>query len=709
MIKYTDQMRYAPYNIKKCRKGRKKKTHKYCLDILTFDIEVSSAWMIDGKLRGYHPGEDADFWNSKEKFSLPYIWQFSFNEEVYYGRNIYSFLNLLDDIPKDLECICWIHNLAYEHHAALINLMKVKKLFARSPHSPIYVIYEEYPNITFKCSYTLTNLSLDKWGKQLGLPKLTGELDYQILRTPYTPLFDYELDYCERDCQVVYEGIKDHLKTYEDVFDIPLTSTGKVRRVVKDMLTHDKEYMKEIKRLVPRDIDEYLLFQSVFQGGYTHGNRKYVNKLVEGPIEHVDIASSYPTWMFCCKFPYNKWAYWGQLMPDPSTFEYRAYIVKLHIVNIKVKTWNTYISTSKCHGSGIVGDNGRLLKAREVWLTVTEQDLLTIMETYDFDHIESMGTWVCQKRYLPTVFVKYILKLYEAKTALKGIESEADRYAISKTYINSLYGMSVTNIIQSQVLFTDDCEWIVEELTADMIDYKLNKMKRWFDKSYFLSYPAGCWITAYARRLGLWENIIKIDKDLLYTDTDSLFYLGHKDWSEYNDKVDKMMKAACDHHEIDFSLTRPKDKDGVEYPLGHLTREDDCIAFKTLGAKKYIEKRLVYNKEEERQEEKLFMTISGVNKGAVEVLKGDINEFKDGFIFDKDEPSVHKNEITYLADMRRVVYPDGFVSDLKYGINMRPTGYKLSVPKVVDSLEVILDNFLNPIDQEIIRKRGTLI
>ena len=701
MIKYVDQLRYAQFNIKKKRKGRKKKTHKYCLDILTFDIEVTSAWMTEeGKLIGYHPGESADYWNGMEKYSLPYIWQFSFNDTVYYGRNIYSFLNLLDDLPKDVEFICWVHNLAYEHHAALINLMKVKKIFARSPHSPIYAVYEEYPNITFKCSYTLTNLSLDKWGKQLGIKKLTGDLDYTIMRTPYTPLFDYELDYCERDCIVVYEGIKDHLKTYEDVFDIPMTSTGKVRRVVKDMLTKDKEYMKEIKRLVPRDREEYLRFQSVFMGGYTHGNRKYVNKKITGHIEHVDIASSYPTWMVACKYPYNKWAYFGKIMPDPDTFEYRAYIVKLHFLNIKVTTWNTYISSSKCRGHGILSDNGRVLKADELWLTCTEQDLITILNTYTFDHVESEGTWVCQKRYLPTVFVKYILKLYEAKTALKGIESEADRYAISKTYINSLYGMSVTNIIQSEVTFTDDCEWIVEELTADMIDYKLNKMKRWFDKSYFLSYPAGCWITAYARRLGIWQCIEKIDNDLLYTDTDSLFYLGHKDWSWYDKQVDDMLKAACDYHEIPFELTRPCDKDGKTYPLGHLSREDDCIAFKTLGAKKYLE---------EREGGKFYMTISGINKGAVAELKNGMDDFKDGFVFDKDAKSVHKNEITYLSDMKRVRYPDGFVSDLKYGINMRPTGYKLSVPKIIDSLDVIIDNFKNPIEQEVIRKRGTLI
>ena len=206
MIKYVDQMRYVKLNIRKKRKGRKKKTHKYCLDILTFDIEVTSAWMVDGRLIGYHPGESAEFWNSKEKFSLPYIWQFGFNDTVYYGRNIYAFLNVLDDLPKDVELIIWVHNLAYEYHAALLNLMTVKKVFARSPHSPIYAIFEEYPNITFKCSYTLTNLSLDKWGKQLGIKKLTGDLDYRIMRTPKTPLFDYEMDYAERDCIVVYEG-----------------------------------------------------------------------------------------------------------------------------------------------------------------------------------------------------------------------------------------------------------------------------------------------------------------------------------------------------------------------------------------------------------------------------------------------------------------------------------------------------------------------
>lgn len=696
MIYYSGQLKDASFNIVKKRKGRKKKTVKRCMDIFTLDCEVSSAWMDQGGLIGYEPGHDADYWNDKDKFSLPYIWQFSFNDIVYYGRELFEFKKLLDDLP-DAELIIWVHNLAYEFAVMLINILTVSKVFARSPHAPMYAVFEEHENITFRCSYILTNLSLATWGKQLGIKKLTGDLDYHILRTPKTELTAQELEYCERDCVIVYEGIKDHLKNYDDVFDIPMTSTGKIRRVVKDIVTNDKLYMKNIKRLIPRSVEEYQRFQSVFAGGYTHANRKYLNKLVTGDISHYDINSSYPTVMIAYKFPYNRWAYISTRLPDPAKFEDRAYISKLHFTGLKCKNWNTYISASKSRGRGIISDNGRVLVADELYCTVTEQDYITICNNYVWDSIESEGTWICNKKYLPTIFVKYILELYKDKTELKGVDP--DRYAISKQYINSLFGMSVTNIIQSEVMYNDG-EWDIGELTADNIEYKLNKMRRWFDKSYFLSYPAGCWITAYARRR-LWECIEQIDNDLLYTDTDSVFYKGSHDWKWFNDDIDDRLRAACEHHGIDFDLTRPKDKNGVAWPLGYLSDEADNITqFKTLGAKKYIEGRT---------DGKLYMTVSGVNKAAVSCLNDDINNFCDGFVFDKDAPDMHKNEHVYITDMQPVTWPDGYKSDLKYGINMRPTGYKLSIPRIYDSLESFLNHAANPDISEVTRKRGKVI
>lgn len=691
---YIDQMKSQKITTKEVtRRGKKVKRS---LDILTFDIEVTSAWMNPEEgLISYRPGYSAEYWNSMERYALPYIWQFSFNDQVYYNRNIYSFKNVLEDLPGDVEFICWIHNLAYEF-AFLINFLTVKKIFARTPHKPMYVIFNEFPNITFKCSYILTNLSLAQWGKQLGLKKL-DTLDYtEKIRTPYSDLTEQELEYCSRDCEIVYAGIKDHLNHYKDVWDIPNTSTGKIRRVVKGIVTKDYEYMKDMHKCIPQDAVEYKRFQDVFAGGYTHSNRKYTGQIVaDGGGEHTDFASSYPYSILAYKYPLNKWAFIGNRLPDPDTFEYRAYIVKLHFKNIRSISWNTYISSSKSRSTNTLYDNGRVIKADELWITCTEQDLITILNNYVWDSIESEGTWVCHKRYLPTIFIEYILKLYEDKTMLKGVDPV--RYSISKQYINSCFGMMVTSLFSSLVEFNIDRpeQWYMEELTADEVNKELDKLRIWYNRKYFLSYPVGCWITAYSRRR-LAEAMEKIDSRVLYCDTDSIFYTGHYDWTEFNKKTDVRLKAAMDYHGIDFERTRPADPNGVIHPLGQFDYEEPWDRFISLGAKKYLEER----------KGKLYMTVAGINKGAVECLDGKMENFRDGFIFDKDHPSVHKLEHAYLTDMKRVIYPDGFVSDLRYGINMRPTGYQLSEPRIDNWLENLYNNVFRTNEAVQIKKRG---
>lgn len=692
MYKYTGQLKTADFKYKRAIvKGQRVKK---CFDIFTFDIEVTSAWKLKNKLIPYEPGRPADFWNDLDKYAIPYIWQCSFNDTVYYGRELQSFLQLLDDIPKDLYCIMWVHNLSYEFQF-LLNIMHVASVFARAPHKPLKCSYIEYPQIEWRCSYMLTNMSLAQWGDQLGIPKLVGELEYTYMRTPETPLFDYELDYCERDCVVVYRGILEHLKQYKDVWDIPLTSTGKIRRVVKKRVTSSKDYMKGVKRTIPRNAAEYKLLQTIFAGGYTHANRKYLGDTIRDTVHHVDIASSYPTILCAYKFPYNKWSYIGRQIPDYKYFEDRAYIIKLHFINIRCISWNTYISTSKSRGSGFVYDNGRLLAADELYVTVTEQDFITICHNYEWDSVESEGTYCCQKKYLPKIFIDYVLQLYHDKTALKGVD--AVRYAISKQYINSLFGMCVTALFQSDVLFNADMpeQWQVGDLDVNTVNEGLNNLRKWFNNKYFLSYSVGCWVTAYARRR-LWECIEYTDKNLLYTDTDSLFYLNDYDFSWFNDDITERLKLACAHHNIDFKFTRPQDPKGKAHPMGLLEPEDDCEAFRTLGAKKYIEER----------GGSLYLTVAGVNKGAVKALNN-IEDFQEGFIFDKDNPHVRKLEHTYLSDMEPVTWPGGYKSYFKFGINMRPTGYELSMPNVYkDAIKIMETGNINFSEYFISKRRG---
>ena len=256
----------------------------------------------------------------------------------------------------------------------------------------------------------------------------------------------------------------------------------------------------------------------------------------------------------------------------------------------------------------------------------------------------------------------------------------------------------VTALFQSDVLFDqeDPEQWQVGELEASAVNEGLEKLRRWFNTKYFLSYSVGCYVTAYARRR-LWECIEYTDRDLLYTDTDSLFYLNDYDFSWFNEDITQRLKESCEYHGIDFELTRPKDPKGKVHPMGILEAETDCEAFRTLGAKKYVEER----------EEKLYLTVAGVNKGAVSALKGDINNFDEGFIFDKDHPDVRKLEHTYLSDMQPVMWPGGYYSDFKYGINMRPTGYELSKPNVWrDALNIMESGKINFSEYFISKRRG---
>lgn len=690
MIEYKEQLKYFNWNI------REKKSHKkdggiikYVDNILTFDIETTSAWINEhGNVIRYHPGRSSDYWNSLKPLALCYIWQFSVDNDVFYGRELRDYITLLDHLPKDAKIIIWIHNAAFEF-GFLQGLLPDLKVFARTPHKPMKFDSAAFPNIEFRCSYMLTRLSLEAWGDSIGVKKLVGDLDYEKIRTPLTPLTSQELGYCERDCIVVYNGIKDYLRRYDTQWDIPLTQTGTVRRVVKNKLLAVEGYQKFIKRLVPYDAKMYKILQNIFAGGYTHANRLHAGVVQEGLIEHFDYCSHYPTMMFL-KYPCTPWAYLGQRMPDESTFEDNAYIMHLHFEDLECQTFNTYIQFSKssvsvckyarpdckCKWRDFKLDNGRVIRAKSLDIWVTEQDWLTIKDTYKWRTVRCTALYKSHKDFLPKELIEYILELYGNKTALKNIPEDDPRYDLykqSKQYINALFGMSVTALMQSDIEFNPaTMEWTMQPLTVEAVNQRLKELRAWSprERRYFMSYSWGCYITAYARRM-LWKNLLAAgDKCVLYCDTDSLFLLGHHDFTSYNNWITERLEECCNYHGIDPELTRPKDPDGVAHPLGVFTKESDAVQFLTLGAKRYIERRV---------DGKLYLTVSGINKSAVHILKDNICNFKDGFEFNKDFPTVKKRLLTYITDQPDIIWPDGYKSTYRTGINLRRTGYKITM------------------------------
>lgn len=655
-----------------------KKGKTYSDNILTFDIEVSSMWLNSAKeVIGYLNGKSDEYWNSLEPLSLCYIWQFSFDNTVYYGRYLDDFISILVELcVTDIEFTIFIHNLSYEYQF-LLNIMTMKDVFARQSHKPMYCRSVEFPNITFKCSYMLTRLSLDSWGKSIGTFKLHS-LDYDVVRTPKTVLTKEELEYCKQDCIVVYNGIKKYLDQYGHIESIPLTQTGQVRRVAKKKLFSVKNWVLKMIKCLPRNIIEYERFYNVFSGGYTHSNHTLTGFTITCGGSAYDFASSYPYCMVAFKYPLKPF-YLSNYDNDIENF---AYILYLKLENVETITYNTFISVSKCENiKNPTIDNGRLMACDLAYIYVTEQDYQTIIESYTGD-IEIVKCWKSRKEYLPSEFVDYILELYENKTTLKEVEGMEDLYMQSKQFINSLFGMSVTALVPEDCEMLDDFSWQKNVKSSQEIESYLEDLAENPKGRLFLSFPIGIWVTSYAKR-NLWKCILSLDNgadknDCIYCDTDSIKAVGYNhDFSFYNNEVIDRLKKACEYHGFNFERTRPKNPKGKVCQLGIFEQEENWTEFRTLGAKRYCYR-------DEKGE--LHLTNSGVNKGAVACLNNDVDNFKDGFEFDKDNECVTMKLITYLNDMPKVTVKKGEYDEYtlteKHGINMRNRGYKIGLDSI---------------------------
>ena len=676
MQKYTGELTNYPFTIRtqvSHKKGEADKRRIFCEDIFTFDIETTSFFYdIDKKPFLYHPGEDSDYWCGINAGGLPYLWQFGVNDHYYYGRDFADFYRLLEDFPDNMKIRIFVHNLSFEWN--WMDGLTWNKVFAKSPHKPIKASCAEFPNIEFLCTLSLENMSLADWGDTLGIPKLVGFLDYNRMRTPFTPLTDEELQYGQRDLEVMYAGLKRELETYQSVWKLPMTSTGKIRMVCKDLLLCENEYRNFIKKLVPENPYMYRTSMLVYAGGYAHGNRCFVNRTVYNDDGkhggHYDYTSSYPFEMVVGKMPMTTWEYVAKKIPDDSRFEDYAYKMHLIFKDLRSELQNTYIPFSHCECVLPVLDNGRVRKAKQCELWCTEQDWQIIKQAYSWSSVEVVEMWEARKDYLPKKFVEYVLELFALK-------ANDPKY---KPFVNGLYGMCVTALLQSEVEWNDeDGEWHIHRITEEKVIEHLEKLRRFKDNRYFLNYDWGVWISN-GSRVRLWNDlIIPYDKHVIYADTDSIFTDIALDVSAYNKTVDERLKKVCDIRGLDFEKTRPySKKKGYKTPLGQLTIEPEWTEFKTLGAKKYCERL--------KKDGALHLTISGVSKDAVSLLKDDINNFRDGFVFDKDEPDVHKLMHTYFDSQPDITFPDGYVSHQRRGVNLRPNGYRLSLDASFDDL-----------------------
>lgn len=659
-----------------------------------FDIETSSFFRSTGN-------DDED-----EKVAIMYEWTFGIDGYIIIGRTWDEFVKMITRITEVMKTnptcrlVVYVHNLSYEFQF-IRKHFEWYKVFSIDTRKPIYAITST--GIEFRCSYILSGYSLAKLAENLqtfDIRKLTGDLDYSLIRHSKTPLTDTELGYCVNDVKIVMAYIMERIETDGDITRIPMTKTGYVRQYCRNSCFYDgtgngykKLRYKEIMNGLRLTPEEYKQLKRAFQGGFTHANPFYTGKVVKD-VTSYDFTSSYPSVMISEKFPMSSSEVIKITSAEDLERNLQRYccLFDVEIEDLQASIfYENYLSVSRCTEvvRGVV-NNGRVVSASHLKTTVTEQDYFILRRFYTWGKIKIRNFRRYKKGYLPTDFVKAILKLYRDKTTLKGVEGKEVEYLKSKEMLNSCYGMSVTDIVRDEITYTGD-EWgtdPVDDIYKAIRNYNRNTGR-------FLFYPWGVWVTAYARR-NLFTGIVEFADDYLYSDTDSIKVINVENHVEYltryNSQVRSRLLKAAEFHGIPPEDIEPKTIKGETKTLGVWDFDGKYSRFKTLGAKRYMV--------EYAETGKINITVSGLNKKACVpwLMRRYGEKVFDAFSDDLYVPADYtgKNTHTYIDEERNGVIVDytgipGVYDELS-GVHLEGADYSLSLSReYVDYIKGLQD------------------
>ncbi len=551
-----------------------------------------------------------------------YIWQFQIEDQTIIGRTWMEFKEFLHNcrmhLKQDEWLMIYVHNLSFEF-TWLKGLYKFKpdEVFSIETRKVLRCIMWEHFEI--RCSYLLTSMNLDTFTKKMGVThKLSGEeFNYNKKRYPWTELTDRELEYCVTDVKALVEALKVYYAIEGDNFySIPYTSTGFVRRDVKRAMRH---YNRQDLFNMQPDYDIYCLLSEAFRGGNTHANRYYASNIMEN-ITSYDRVSSYPDVQINELFPMSPWIREENVTAERACriiFKHkRAALMRVGFKNIRLKNplWGCpYIPKHKCRNLGRhYNDNGRILWADWLEISITDPDFDIILQEYDYDSITFYDFYHCRYGRLPKPLREEIQKFYRDKTELKGVEGQELFYMLQKAKLNSIYGMSCQKPVKETIDFIDG-QWIERDDPEPELLAKNNAKA-------FLVYSWGVWTTAHARReLEKALNIVGPER-VVYCDTVSVKFIddGKVSFNAYNEsrKRDSIKNGGV-----------AADPAGHDHYLGVYENEGTYKRFITMGAKKYAY---------EDAAGELHITVAGVSKykGAQELARrGGLEAFKEGFVW----------------------------------------------------------------------------
>lgn len=626
-------------------------------------------------------------------FAFMYQWQFCILDKVIFGRTWEEFRQMLRKIrikmklTKHLKLAIYVHNLSYEFQF-MKEFIKIENLFARDKRKVMKCNTRD--GFEFRCSYFLSNMSLAKFCENTNNVKhykLVDSYDYSILRTPQTPLTELEEGYCYNDVRGLSECIQELISGNDNIATIPMTNTGYVRREFREAVKKNKKNHANFEKTALK-AEHYEMLTKAFRGGDTHANRFKVNTIIKD-VHSFDISSSYPSAMMMDDYPISQFSECIIDSQEKLNYFMNEYCCVFNVTFYNIFADNTnvvpYIDIAHCkQQSNIVNDNGRVLSADMITLTITNIDLQIILDSYNFGGFEINKSIYAEKGKLPKEFRQKVMDYFILKTQLKNFADKEYEYMKSKNRLNSSYGMMVTSIVHSDVKYdVYEMEW--EELKGDVETALIDFYK---SRNNFLPYQWGVFVTANARKR--LRTMLKIvGRDVVYTDTDSIKFENIKHVKEF-EEMNKILMQQAENNDIKAYCDRTDIIEGKEvterFYLGTWDNDGEYLRFKTLGSKKYCFEKMKKDKKTKEMKKVFEITVSGMSKkkGAKQV--GCI----ENFIIGKKFHDVGRTTSWYNDEHPHTVTINGDTFTTASNIGILESTYELGVTS--EYWDIISDN-----------------
>ncbi len=600
----------------------------YCLEPICADTETSNNHAEDPK--------NLITWISSI--------QVLFNGQYYlfrYPEELIEFYRKLDRKYKlkpgkfRYTIVTYFHNLSFDM-AALVPYLKQLPDYGNAYMGIIegpnkFLTYVRGP-FEFRCSYRLSGMSLEKWGKELSIehPKAVGLYDYDRIIYQDDELDENSQLYDRLDVISLRECLDKQFKFHrDDVSSTVLTSTGYIRRTLRSSCSKDRFYRHDYFSKTRLNSTNYRYALRSYAGGYTHMNRYYANTLLRcgtwqeyipfsgdmvyiSKIKHRDFKSHYPTQMVCYRGPIGRpqLIYTAKIprpYPIDRIFKHMDsfyYLVKIKITHAELRDISIsmpFMQFSKmyqCQTNYKILDNGRVLEwDGQCYMYLDSLTLRILYEQYHMKY-DIQEVWRMRLGYLPEPIVKIIDKYFKGKSDKKALVHElTEKYGKldpqtvdeeflllqDKKGLNGIYGCCAMNPLRDQLSVDDDMVFFYKTLYIKEEDIKEGLDTYYNNRMSFLPYQIGCWVTSAARYelaeyIGVFPDKGIGYKYVLYSDTDSLFYIS-------NDKTEAAVKALNEEkRKTAHSVILDNGK--VEY-YDEFTEEPDCLAFKGLHSKCY--------------------------------------------------------------------------------------------------------------------------